>query len=609
MEADKKQRQEEELKNILSAIEETKRLKAEALRNQSAEAEATSKKQPEPVQLAGNKRKSLCEAPNGVLRSSNPAKAPHYQHKRSRTIGSMLPPTAPPPPAAAPISSSSTFRHSIFSGRSSLGRSVSSANLRKSEIRQKQDETQSPYWRFLAAGIDPDTPSVPMTARQIEAKQRREKGEREAAIARAYNRRRVGAAASTQQQSPPPQLSTSTAEISSPAVSASSPQPSITGSAYNPETDELLQQLREARQALADDSIWFKEQSEQMEKEFEAQEKLRSSQNSSSGLQLGASQNGYYRNTSGGSPASASATKTSLSRVEQILERNPRAMALANYKPTKGPDSRPTPMSKRTAQAYAEGQDGEGEIETNGTAKKRRKPAGVLDRTYRPTKDELEEDAADMDLQFSPTKRSKKQHVSPAVGFQEANVEFVGIRPQKLQSASENKFAQVQQREEMDLTDEDDEDDLFEEDEEGVEEEDETGGFGHYFKDPNVVAADQYQQQHLAPGSPEYSYDDGANNDGDANTDDDDEESEVDDGADYDYVVSGKHLPQSLYYNDEDEADFDDEEDSDLDEDEDEDEDDGEQAPTPYTQASTSRAPSSGPGATVDDAIALSDSD
>ncbi|ETN40304.1 uncharacterized protein HMPREF1541_04580 [Cyphellophora europaea CBS 101466] len=539
MEAEKKKRHDAELQEILAAMEETERIKAEARERQKAEIKQFIDKKPERSQIAGSKRKGLGEslADSSPNLSANKNSSSH--HKRSRTIGSMLPPPPPAPQLATSAPSPSHFHQSIFSSSKHLNRSSSTSNLRKSEIRKTQDETKTDYFKLVAQGIDPDTPLVPRTARQVEAKQRRDREEREAAIARAYNRRRVG----------PIAASTSNSRVSSPATGspaapppAPSPAPSNTSSVYDLETDGLLKQLREAREAMADDTKWFKEQAERMGKEVD-EEKVQSSANS--GRSLLVPQNGN---------ASASpAPGMSMSRVEQYIQRNgPR---LLSYKPISGSDYIPVPMSKRSAQRYSIEEEVE-EIGTNGTAKKRRK-RGSVDRSYRPGPEEMDEEEDDMNM--SPQKRSKKHIVSMA--RTKASQQPV----QHLQSS--NKFSQLQ---EFVYGNEDEGEEQRDRDL-SADEEDETEGYGHYFQQ-NGTATDQFDDDLVGGEEEDYS-----DQYGDEYDEDDEELEDEEDG--YDYV--GQHQPSKVYYED---------------------------APTPNTQA-TSRATSSGPGATVEDAIPLSDSD
>ena len=593
MEARNKQRQEDELKTILAAVEETKRLKAEAQRRSEEAKSEVAKVQPdkkmEPTPLAGSKRKSLGETVNGVSPATSSGKTSQYQHKRSRTIGSMLPPAAPLS-KSAPTSSPGQFRHSIFSSRASLGRSTASNNLRVSDIRPKQDRTRSSYFDLLANGIDPETPAVPLSARQVEAKRIREEELRQSKIAAAHNRRLVGQAAKRQSPAATPSLTSEAKAASiaavtppSPPVTAPSPQPSQTGSSYDPEADEYLQQLRAAREALAEESNWFKEQTESMKKEAEEQEKFRSS-NSSYGSPI-AYPNGHTKRNF--SPAS------SLSRVEQALQRRG-GSRLANYEPLKGSNYQPVPMSKRSAQIFA--QEAEEtvqrvvETETNGTAKKRRK-RGNMDPSYRPGKDELEDED---DLNFSPQKRTKK-HAAPA-RIARTQTKVVP-NDQYLQSAVQNKFASLQslhQPEEVDLTtDEEDGEDLA-----GYEGYFDNGVTAGAPKNPFSAGQDSDDELLEDPDAYESGYADADGYDDEDELLDEDDEDEG--SVDYDYVrpsVANGRLMQQGVYDEEGGEEYSDEDEEDRD------------APTPNTQATTSRATSSGPGATVDDAIALSDSD
>lgn len=542
MEAEKKKRSEKELEMILKVGEESKRIQAEMQRRQATANKERELQKAEQPQIAGSKRKSFAESTATTPKTEGTSR--FINHKRSRTIGGMQPP--PTPNRVPQTGTTQDFRHSIFSPRSSLNRSTSGSNLRQSVLRAKQDDTKTDYFRLLANGIDPDTPLVPLTARQVEAKERKDREEREAAVARAHNRRRVNSTAPRGSQSVT-SATTSPAASPQPAPTVPSPTPSASRSVYDPQTDDLLQQLREARLALENDTTWFKEQASKIEKEAQEEERLRSSTSSHPSPQVG------HGLTIVDGHAYSPAPPQSMSRVEARIRRLGSKLA---YKPVGQQSER---VSRQSSLRYSSDQheeEIEQEIETNGTAKKRRR-RGDIDRSYRPSKDDMQEDEEDLDM--SPQKRIKN-NVIPTVRHT-----LPAKAPAPQYNPASNRFA-------------------FGDEEEQSEEDILGDGEDEEYYQRNGVQGIPHQQ-YLANailGDDEEDYDE-------EDLEEDDEEGEEDDSDDEGYAQGGYvsypnlHQQSSHLYG-------------------------YEEAATPNTQA-TSRATSSGPGATVEDALVLSDSD
>lgn len=152
---------------------------------------------------------------------------------------------------------------------------------------------------------------------------------------------------------------------------------------------------------LAERSQWFKEQSALLEKEY-AEEKLRSS---------GSSQGRAGLSYSSANPPSAGPL---MSRTARLIHGFGLDKPRAKYKPLIGSDYVPIPMSQRSAATYQMGVghvNTEEEIETNGTAKKRRK-RGSIDRSYDPRSDDsgLEEEE-EYDMSDSARKRRRRVQI------------------------------------------------------------------------------------------------------------------------------------------------------------------------------------------------------
>ncbi|RMZ83697.1 hypothetical protein DV738_g1150, partial [Chaetothyriales sp. CBS 135597] len=123
---------------------------------------------------------------NHKLSRSNrgPTLPPRY-HKRARSTGASLhPPPRPSQPPPAP-----SFMASLFStGNSSIMKLRRSMSLRESQRPrpaakpQHMDNTRTDFFRLLAHNIDPETPLIPLTQAQVDAKAKREKEIRAARI-------------------------------------------------------------------------------------------------------------------------------------------------------------------------------------------------------------------------------------------------------------------------------------------------------------------------------------------------------------------------------------------------------------------------------------------
>lgn len=548
MEGEKKKRDQAELNAILEAMEENKRIKAEIQKRKSVEVQPAQQNQ-----VAGNKRKSLGET--NTETSAQKTQQHVHNHKRSRTIGTMLP---PPPPLSAKKASSSTsqFGASLFRPQESLRRSMSASKGQQHTQKARLDNTKTDYFRLLASGIDPDTPLVPRTARQVEAKKQKEKEEREAAIARAYNRRRVATPNSALTNNLP--STTSSPLATSPMIDQPSPTPSQTSSIYDPEKDELLQQLKQARQALADDTTWFKEQTTKMEKEVEEEEKLRSSTGSNQSPAFGhsASQTALAQIAQPSFEPSRS-----MSRVEARLMRTG-GLGLA-YKPLGGgSDYTPVAMSRKSAKRYNQGEQREEVLAVNGTTKKRRR-RGDQDASYRLSVEDLEDN--EDDLEMVPQKRPKKQPSAPSH-------QLVAARKAPVGPPVHNKVPTVE--EVYEESEPGSEEELLEDDEE-VDQVDSQDDHVRYYSKGRYDIPAEYDED------VEEDEEDLEEEDDDEGEEEEEEYEDEDDGYSGGYHYATQPHQQARYYDD---------------------------AATPNTQG-TSRATSSAPGATADDALVLSDSD
>ncbi|EXJ79951.1 hypothetical protein A1O3_08237 [Capronia epimyces CBS 606.96] len=363
-EQERKKRSEEELEEIIRATQETKRLQKEV--EQATEARKSRhmiQVDSTPGKVAGQKRKSFSgQNPSGPAVSqmgastgtpSNPG------HKRSRTMGTFSEPSISTRSSVPPVPSfrASTFKPahhvSVFSARSTLGRSVSNQDLRPSISGQKVDTTSTDYFRLKAMGIDPDISIIPDTEQTLALRKRRQEEERKAILAKSS--RRAGPAGSVRSSSTAasPHAASSISVESPPKSKETTPKTN----SLPPVEDDFLRQIREAREAMAEQARWFKEQTVTLEKEIKQDEEFRTSRESqpleasvgttpsTSGVGLARS-NGYDYQPSQANPG------TSLSRTERRI-RMTGAHGLATKPLRSGSDYIPVAMSKRSAMGYS----------------------------------------------------------------------------------------------------------------------------------------------------------------------------------------------------------------------------------------------------------------
>ncbi|EXJ62622.1 hypothetical protein A1O7_03060 [Cladophialophora yegresii CBS 114405] len=350
------QRSDEELEEILKAAQESRRLQKEV--------EEVVKMQKEPstmpngnsvVKLAGQKRKSFSGQDLGASTISSSNRATSVSgHKRSKTMSTSR--HSSPAGSGAPFGASfrsSTSRPpqhvSIFSRASTLGRSTSNSDLRKSASSQKLDVTRTDYFRLKAMGLDPDTPIVPDTKETLAFRRRREAEERQASINRANRRLRT----SISDQSPPAAMPPPPLPRAQTPETQQTPRRTPTP-APTPIEDDFLKQIREARGAMAEQTEWFKQQAVTLEQEIAQEDEFRKSQSSLNGASSPVSSSGLAKamgyeylpaNTKPGFP---------LSRTELRI-RQTGAHGLATKPPRSTPDYVAVAMSKKSALSYSGG--------------------------------------------------------------------------------------------------------------------------------------------------------------------------------------------------------------------------------------------------------------
>jgi hypothetical protein len=395
-EAAKKKKLDREKNEILQAVEERKQLQA-ALRA-SAIADERSKAAAEEAaksQTASRKRKSMTDTP--IQMPHDRKEQASRNHKRSRTVGSIMgPPPRPSPAPTLPTSTAPQFSNTSLGA--SLSRSSSTRSLRRSLQRPAQDETKTDFFRLLAAGVDPETPWIPLTASQVADKEKKEAAERSAKLEATYNRRK---GATPQKNPTSPARGPVVAPVSASPTNNGAPSPAPSSSMS--ETEDLIRQLREAREEMDNDISWFKQQNELMQKQAEQEEDILRS--SPSSQQSGRTSLNGLPMVNGYEYWQAPNARGSMSRVERRI-RATGARGLAN---------RPygqyaVPMSKQTARKYLKENEQVEEIETNGTAKKRRKHR-IDDRTFKPTgDDELTDEEAELEYMAGPKRTKAVKH-------------------------------------------------------------------------------------------------------------------------------------------------------------------------------------------------------
>ena len=429
---------------------EDKRLAALEAKKQKAAIEAEIKEK-RTIEFLTKKRKSLHDTPaNDTTTTPEPS---YRNHKRSRTVGSgMLP---PPKPAQSPPSREvNSFKFSNTELHQRISRSRSARDFSRSiNYSPSTDTTKTDFFRLVAAGVDPETPWIPLTAPQVIAKQKKDKEELDARIEAAYLRRRMGVPKKKSESPRPASESPAVAPASSPPAQST---PGSTSSTQT--TDEIIAESREATRMMIEDTKWLHEINQQMKKDLDRrdaeQEALRSSTSSNQSGRL--SINGLPMVNGYEYWPSPDQHGGSMSRVERrIRETGARGFAnrpFGKYKDR--PAYTPVPMSKKTARKYAQAAEDVEEVETNGTAKKRKKH-GVVDPSYKPSgDDELTEE--EQELEYAGPRRPKAvKHAQP---IPKASVPSIEIAA-KSQTTS-NPFQRLQNTQAED----EDEEELLEDD-------------------------------------------------------------------------------------------------------------------------------------------------
>ncbi|KIX09959.1 uncharacterized protein Z518_01040 [Rhinocladiella mackenziei CBS 650.93] len=543
----RKKRGEEELEAILHAAEETKRLQREVKQATQAQILRDSTQNNNSTgRIAGQKRKSFSRPNAKESAISKNGTSTSVGHKRSRTTS-----TFPEPPTSvrsdenavsAWQTSTSRPQHvSIFSGASVLGRSTSNQDLRRAA--RKVDTTHTDYFRLKALGVDPEAPIVPYTKESLAMRKLREAEERQTAIARA--KKRISHLASDQSPralawSPALSIPDAPNPVSkdSPGKMASQPQGE----------DDFLKQIREAREAMAEQTEWFKQQTVTIEKEIEREEELfRRSQTdqsispSASGLARANGYEYYPGETKSG---------LSLSRTERRI-RQTGAHGLAVRPLRSRSECVPVAMSKRSALCYSRGSNLSSE-QGFGSSPGRKRSRDEMDPAF--TNERRDQDTNNIHT----SKRPRPPTSSSAPG---------GIRREKPKAAphknGQNSY-QLLQSVSYEDTDADDDD---------VEESDEE--------------QELYDEDESAEHHQPYGTQNGADPDGEEEEleeeEDDDEEAEEELEEEYEEEDPGQYHRFGSGYPDD--------------------------AATPTTNPQLSRATSSAPGGSMDDALVLSDSD
>lgn len=249
-------------------------------------------------QIAGRKRKSDASEQNSETRLDLAGRPYTPRHKRSKTethIDSDQ--DSDDAYERHQVRYTATPQHSV--GRSLFSRALSAYGTRLASelpLRRSIDNTKTDYFRLKALGIDPETPLVPLTARQVEY--RLEKAEAEKARRAAEPKpwqgnstlRRLsnglpawGMPKLTDFEMPPPAK-----PLPRPVLVPETPKTTTSS------IEELLDKLKRARQEQEADTDWFKAQRRELEQQVDLAEqsiqvhqtieRRNSSQTDSSGL-------------------------------------------------------------------------------------------------------------------------------------------------------------------------------------------------------------------------------------------------------------------------------------------------------------------------------------
>lgn len=547
----KQKKADEELQAILNAVQETKRIQhtmqeQAELDQEVKEIFAARKKAYEAThnvqKVAGQKRKSLSEHDN--LNDSTNAVPSTPSHKRSRTLGALSEPSNSTSRYIKHISGTYPMASpSVFSQSSLLGRSTSNQNLRHStssnrlakDDRPKLDTTKTDYFRLKALGIDPHTPLIPLTDKQVELKKKRDAEERQRQIDNLKRRRYYGGSFRPQTSpSPPPTASEASTHVSpSPEPAEEPAAPRAKPPAQDDDDDDLLERARAQRKELEEGTSWLKDTRLQLDKQIdeEVERRVEEELTANSGHSTpNKSPNGLARANGYEYLPAPTHPGLPLSRTEQrIRATGARGLAYkalhshADYVPVA------VAMSKRSASKYS------GELISQQVSS----PVGRRSVDYLDIDPALH-NSGSSNKDFIPQKAASKKRPLDASDEEEEHESYRPVPPRsRYQSQCDP------------ADDEEDSAEEFEEDTGATE--------GYDEKD------EQYDEEE--------------------EEEEDDVDLEEDDGFDADNQPYGNgdySLPEEELVDD---------------------------ATTPSTNAEVSRAASSGPGASADDAFVLSDSD
>ncbi|KIV77338.1 hypothetical protein PV11_09141 [Exophiala sideris] len=541
----KKKRSEEELEAILQAAQETKKLQEEV----KAAAEAQKLKQEQDNiaigRIAGQKRKVISRQTTEDNVNLTNGTSQSFGHKRSKTTSTSSELSTSSrgerPPVPSFRESTTRPQHvSIFSGHSLLGRSTSNQHLRRSAIQQKVDTTHTDYFKLKALGVDPETPIVPYTKETLVLRRNREEQERQNILAKA--RRRPAPSARTS-PSAPTVVHAKESPVETKAVTKYDPKP-VSKLVVE---DDILKQLREAREAMQEQEQWFKQQTVELEKEIGQEEEFRKSQSSrrnsvnisSSGF---ARANGYEYLPGEPKPGH------DLSRTERrIRQTGAHGLAIKPLRPSS--EYVPVAMSKRSAMMYAGGAS-----QSSSPARKR---------SYDDDIDPALESATN-----SVHTSKRPRAFSNRTGFAGLNAEVMSHH------AAKNPYELLQGVSQ----DEEEGDDIVEDDEDTEELYDEEQPRGQYslYPELNGDGYGEEDEEEELENEAEGEYDE--DEEGGEEGYDDEEDDEEHDTEEYEYDADAGYANAQ----------------------------DGD---TPVTNPQLSRAASSAPGGSLDDALVLSDSD
>ena len=551
------------------AAQESKRLQKEI-----EEAVKTPKKSPAmlngvgPIKVAGQKRKSFSgqDLKASTMAPSNIAASPSG-HKRSKTMSTSDRSTSTanqtPFIAGFRVSMSRPQQHvSNFARSSILGKSTSNSTMRQSINTPKLDTTRTDYFRLKAMSVDPDTPIIPDTKETLALRRKKEAEERQASINKASRFRKSVSGQTPPTSMPPPPLPQ--------APTPEAPPSSSRASTPAPVEDEFLREIRQAREAMAEETQWLQQQSGVLEKEIEQEEEFRRSQSSRAASPLSSSGlakvNGYEYLPSETKPG------FSLSRTElRIRQTGAHGLATKSLRSTS--DYVPVAMSKKSALKHR------GESYSSPGRKRSHDDLEPSDET---------ENAHRAALHALKRPRPGRPAAPPS---QLMAQKLKSIPSPPTRNSGQNAFQLLQsidpeEDEAKDLDDEHDTDELFDE----QDNEPERQSWAHqsynqangaYADDGEDPADDEDLEEEdeegygSAHGSVEDRYDD-----------EEEEDLEEEEGGDYQYPMQyfrGQDLGVGGY--------------------------DDDDATTPASNLQDSRAASSAPGASVDDAFVIDDSD